>query len=47
MVSYGLVCDEQGLPLDIRVWKGGTADAKTVARAFSDCKQTYQASSAI
>lgn len=47
MVSYGLVCAEDGLPLDIRVWKGGTADAKTVATTFSDWKQTYQASSAI
>lgn len=47
IVSYGLVCTEDGRPLDIRVWKGGTADAKTVAETFADWKQTYHATSAI
>ncbi len=47
IVSYGLVCTQQGRPLDIRVWKGGTADAKTVAQTFADWKQAYQANSAI
>lgn len=47
IVSYGLVANEDGLPLDIKVWKGGTADVKTVAATFSDWKKKYQASSAI
>lgn len=47
IVSYGLVANEDGLPLDIKVWKGGTADVKTVGATFSDWKRKYQASSAI
>jgi len=47
IVSYGLVLSEDQLPLDIRVWKGGTADNQTVADTFAHWKQTYQAKQAI
>lgn len=47
IVSYGLVTQEDGLPLDIKVWKGGTADVKTVAATFADWKTQYHTSKAI
>ena len=47
IVSYGVVTSEDGLPLDIKVWKGGTADVNTVSATFTDWKKKYQASSAI
>ncbi|MCC5928349.1 MAG: IS1634 family transposase [Cyclobacteriaceae bacterium] len=47
IVSYGLVTCADNLPLDIKVWKGGTADVKTVAGTFADWKQKYHSSSAI
>jgi transposase len=47
MVSYGLVTREDGTPLDIRVWKGGTADAKTVHQTFCNWKADYHACQAI
>lgn len=47
IVSYGLVLSEDRIPLDIRVWKGGTADNQTVADTFKEWKQTYQADEAI
>jgi len=47
IVRYGLVLSEVQLPLDIRVWKGGTADNQTVADTFAHWKQTYQAKGAI
>lgn len=47
IVSYGLVTSEDGLPLDIKVWKGGTADVKTVAQTFTNWKNKYHTSSAI
>ena len=47
IVSYGLVTQEDDLPLDIQVWKGGTADLKTVAKTFADWKEKYRTSSAI
>lgn len=47
IVSYGLVLSEDQLPLDIRVWKGGTADNQTVLDTFSQWKQTYQADEAV
>jgi len=47
LVSYGLVTSEDELPLDIKVWKGGTADVKTVAKTFADWKEKYHTSSAI
>lgn len=47
IVSYGLVTQEDDLPLDIQVWKGGTADVKTVAKTFADWKEKYRTPSAI
>jgi len=47
IVSYGLVLSEDHLPLDIRVWKGGTADNQTVLDTFRRWKQDYQAEQAI
>lgn len=47
IVSYGLVTREDGLPLDIKAWKGGTADVNTVAGTFAGWKEKYQCSNAI
>jgi len=47
IVSYGLVMSEDHMPLDIRLWKGGTADNKTVLETFQRWKQTYQADEAV
>lgn len=47
IVSYGLVTREDDLPLDIKVWKGGTADVRTVTKTFADWKEKYHTSSAI
>jgi len=47
IVSYGLVMNQNNMPLDIRIWKGGTADAKTVLGTFAEWKNTYKASRAI
>jgi len=47
IVSYGLVMNSNNMPLDIRIWKGGTADSKTVAKTFGKWKQTYKAEQAI
>jgi hypothetical protein len=47
IVSYGLVTSEDDLPLDIKVWKGGTADVKTVTAAFAGWKEKYHSSQAI
>lgn len=47
IVSYGLVTQEDDLPLDIKVWKGGTADVQTVAKTFADWKEKYHTSNAI
>ncbi len=47
IVSYGLVTGQDGLPLDIKVWKGGTADVKTVTKTFVDWKSKYRSSQAI
>jgi hypothetical protein len=47
IVSYGLVLSEDQLPLDIRVWKGGTADNQTVLDTFSQWRQVYQADEAV
>lgn len=47
IVSYGLVTNEDDLPLDIKVWKGGKADVKTIAKTFTDWKKKYHTSSAI
>ena len=47
IVSYGLVTSEDDLPLDIKVWKGGTADVRTVTRTFADWKEKYHTSKAI
>jgi transposase len=29
IVTYGLVTNQDNMPLDIKIWKGGTADSKT------------------
>lgn len=47
IVSYGLVMTEDNRPLDIRIWKGGTADVKTVSETFKDWKEKYHAGDAI
>jgi transposase len=47
IVSYGLVTREDNLPLDIKIWKGGTADAKTVAKTFAGWKEKYHTTNAI
>lgn len=47
IVTYGLVMNGHNMPLDIRIWKGGTADAKTVIDTFSEWKRTYRAKRAI
>ena len=47
IVSYGLVTSEDDLPLDIKVWKGGTADVATVGKTFADWKKKYHTSDAI
>ena len=47
IVTYGLVTDQQGMPLDIKVWKGGTADAKTVTGQFTDWQARYQSDKGI
>lgn len=41
IVTYGLVMNNNNMPLDIRVWKGGTADSATVLKTFSQWKDTY------
>src|SRR5690606_20262602 len=45
--SYGLVTSDDDVPLDIKVWKGGTADVKTVAKTFAGWKERYHTSKAI
>jgi hypothetical protein len=47
IVSYGLVTGEDDLPLDIKVWKGGTADVKTVGQTFTGWKEKYDTQQAI
>jgi len=47
IVTYGLVTDQQGQPLDIKVWKGGTADANTIIGQFTDWQTHYQAEKGI
>lgn len=47
IVSYGLVMDQNNMPMDIRIWKGGTADAKTVLSTFKQWKENYKAQRAI
>ena len=41
IVSYGLVMNEHNMPLDLRIWKGGTADSKTVLSTFKEWKEAY------
>ncbi len=47
MVSYGLVMNQDNMPLDMQIWKGGTADANTVLGTFRGWKERYRASQAI
>ena len=47
IVTYGLVMNEANMPLDLRIWKGGTADSQTVIATFAEWKQTYPADQAI
>lgn len=47
IVSYGLVANQSGVPLDIQVWKGGTADANTVYATFENWQKKYKAEEAI
>lgn len=47
IVSYGLVTREDDLPLDIEIWKGGTADVQTVAKTFAGWKEKYHTTNAI
>jgi transposase len=46
IVTYGLVMNEDNMPMNIRIWKGGTADVKTVLDTFASWKQLYRASHA-
>lgn len=41
IVTYGLVMNHNNMPLDIRIWKGGTADSKTVLGTFKEWKEYY------
>lgn len=41
IVTYGLVMNSNNMPLDIRIWKGGTADSKTVLNTFCEWKKNY------
>lgn len=43
IVSYGLVMDQHNMPLDIRIWEGGTADTETVLATFAEWKKAYNA----
>jgi len=47
IVTYGLVMNGNNMPLDIRIWKGGTADANTVLGTFAEWKKSYGAKRAI
>lgn len=47
IVSYGLVTREDDLPLDIKIWKGGTADVQTVAGTFAGWKEKYHTTNAV
>lgn len=47
IVTYGLVMNQANMPLDIRIWKGGTADSKTIVDTFADWKRRYRASQGI
>ena len=47
IVTYGLVMNGNNMPLDLKIWKGGTADSKTVLETFSQWKQTYKAERAV
>jgi len=47
IVTYGLVMNGHNMPLDIRIWKGGTADANTVLDTFTEWKKSYGAKQAI
>ena len=47
IVTYGLVMNHKNMPLDIRIWKGGTADSETVLETFSEWKRKYNAKQAI
>lgn len=47
IVTYGLVMNGHNMPLDIRIWKGGTADANTVLGTFAEWKKSYGAKRAI
>lgn len=41
IVSYGLVMNGDNMPLDLRIWKGGTADSKTILGTFKEWKESY------
>jgi len=47
IVTYGLVTNQDNMPLDIQIWKGGTADSKTVLKTFSEWKAYYNTTKAI
>jgi transposase len=47
IVTYGLVMNEANMPLDIKIWKGGTADSKTILGTFVEWKNAYNAEQAI
>lgn len=47
IVSYGLVVNQNHIPLDIAVWKGGTADTNTVRETFRHWQENYQGEEAI
>lgn len=47
IVSYGLVVNQDNIPLDIAIWPGGTADTQTVKETFKNWREKYQASQAV
>lgn len=47
IVSYGLVVNQDYMPLDIAIWPGGTADTQTVRETFQSWREKYQANEAI
>lgn len=46
-IVIGLVCNENGLPLSIKVWPGDTADKATVKKQVEQIKETFEIKKAI
>ena len=46
-IVIGLVCNENGLPLSVKVWPGDTADKATVKKQVEQIKETFDIQKAI